>query len=88
MVGCLPLTANFLHPPVGEKACFLHSELSFQDLDTVDSELTYPETGIVKKLTRNYILFRFVQSRKALCLILRCCPMEAQKGPECTGTDC
>jgi len=65
-MGCLPLTANFLHPPAGGKACFLYSELSFQDLDTVDSELTDPGTGVVKKPNRNYILFCFVQRRNNL----------------------
>jgi len=32
------------------KACFLHSEYSFQDFDTEDPELTDPETGIINKL--------------------------------------
>ena len=50
MLGCLPNTANFLHPPVGEKACFLYPEYSFQGFDTEDPELTDPETGIINKL--------------------------------------
>jgi len=49
-MGCLPNTANFLHPQVGGKACFLYPKYSFQDFDTEDPELTYPGTGIVNKL--------------------------------------
>ncbi len=50
MLGCLPNTANFLHPPICGKARFLHSEYSFQESDTEDPELTDPGTGIVNKL--------------------------------------
>jgi len=48
-MGCLPNTANFLHPPVSGKACFLYPEYSFQDFDTEDPELTDPGTGVVNK---------------------------------------
>ena len=66
MLGCLPNTANFLHPPVCGKARFLHSEYSFQESDTEDPELTDPVTGIVNKLIRNYVFLRLFQTRNTL----------------------